>query len=264
MIIDFHAHAFPGKIANFAIDKLSPLCGNVSPTHNGTVQSLISNMKKDGCDKAVVLNIATNATQQTNVNDFAISLLRYDEIIPFGSVHPDNKDALKELERLKEFGVKGVKFHPDYQGYFVDDKSMHPIYKKISELGLVTVFHAGVDIGKPSPIHCTPDRLLSVLPLFKGAPVVAAHMGGYMLWRDVIKNLMNEDIYFDTSYSFSKMPPLWANEMIDKHGEDRFLFGTDAPWSSVSNELKFINSLNLSSNTKDKILYKNAKKLLSI
>lgn len=264
MIIDFHSHAFPGNIAKDAMDILSLKCGNVPPNHNGTVESLIDRMDADGCDKSVVLNIATKPSSQTKVNDFAISLLGNDRIIPFGSVHPDNANALDELQRIKDAGIKGVKLHPDYQGYFVDDEKMYPIYKKIGELGLITVFHAGVDIGKPDPIHCTPDRLLKVLPLFNGSPVVAAHMGGYLLWRDVIDKLLLEDIFFDTSYSFAKMPPPWANEMILKHGADRFLFGTDTPWSSVKKELLFIDSLELSANDKEKILYKNALKLLDI
>lgn len=264
MIIDFHTHAFPKELATYALDKLSPKCGNVTPSHNGDLKSLIEKMRRDGCDKSVVLNIATNPEQQTDVNDFAISQLKYPELIPFGSVHPDSENVFGELERLKKAGIKGVKLHPDYQDFFVDDEKMFPIYEKISGLGMITVFHAGVDIGKPTPIHCTPARLLKALPYFNGATVVAAHMGGFLLWRDVIDTLCGSDVYIDTSFSYGKLPPIWAKEMIAKHGADRFLFGTDAPWSSVEDELKFINSLDLSCQDKEKILHLNAEKILNI
>ena len=58
---------------------------------------------------------------------------------------------------------------------------MLPIYEKIASLGLITVFHAGVDIGYPDPVHCTPERLAYILPAFGNASVVAAHMGGYFV-----------------------------------------------------------------------------------
>ena len=120
-------------------------------------------------------------------------------------------------DRLKAAGIKGIKLHPDYQGFFVDEKRMLPIYKKISELGFITVFHAGVDIGFPEPVHCTPTMLLRVLDAFGDAPVVAAHFGGYLLWKEVYDVLCGTDIYLDTAFSSGKMPPRYAKEIIDKH-----------------------------------------------
>ena len=113
MIIDFHAHCFPEKIASKAMETLRLRSGITQPFHDGSVSGLLALQKKDGVDYSVVLNIATNPKQQKNVNDFAISLKETDGIIPFGSVHFDSPDALDELERLKESGIKGIKLHPD-------------------------------------------------------------------------------------------------------------------------------------------------------
>ena len=135
MIIDFHTHAFPEKIASKAIEKLSFLSGGLQNYTDGTVEGIKQNMKKSGVSKSVVLSIATNATQQDNVNNFA-KAIECDEIISFGSVFPTAPDALEQLDKIKELGLKGVKLHPDYQGFFVDDEKMKPIYKKISDLGL--------------------------------------------------------------------------------------------------------------------------------
>lgn len=264
MVLDFHTHAFPEKIAKSAISTLASRCGNCYPQHEGTVDSLVQKIKQSSCDKAVVLNIATNPKQQKNVNDFAISLLSNPDVIPFGSVHPESDDAINELYRLKKAGIKGIKLHPNYQNFFVDDEKLFPIYEKAANLGLITVFHSGVDLGIPDPICCTPDRLLNVLPIFQGTPVVAAHMGGYMLWQDVFKKLAGTDIYLDTSYSFGRIPPPWANQIIKKHGADKILFGSDMPWSSTGNEIRFIESLDLTEQEKEKIFYENAAKLLGI
>lgn len=264
MIIDMHTHCFPDKIAERALQTLSHCSGGVTPEHSGSYNSLLENIKADGADKAVVLNIATNPRQQTSVNNFAISLLNVDGIIPFGSVHPDSPDALTELERLKNEGIKGIKFHPDYQDFFVDEERMIPLYEKTAELGLVTVFHAGVDIGYPEPVHCTPERLKNILPVFGGAPVIAAHFGGWLMWNDVERYLVGENVYFDTAYCYSRMPALFAKRIIEEHGADKILFGSDMPWSRTSNEMRFIKSLDLNDESVNKILGANAQRILGL
>ena len=163
VIIDFHTHCFPDKIAEKAIEILRKRSGITRPFHNGTVNGLLALQKGDGVDYSVVLNIATNPHQQESVNNFAIFLKNVDGIIPFGSVHPDSPDALNELERLAANGIKGVKLHPDYQGFFVNDEKLFPIYEKIASLGMITLFHCGFDIGYPEPVHCTAEALASVL-----------------------------------------------------------------------------------------------------
>jgi len=211
-----------------------------------------------------VLNIATNPHQEKKVNDFAISLLEKKNIIPFGSVHPDSPNALSELERLAKAGIRGIKLHPDYQHFFVDDEKMFPIYKKIAELGFITVFHAGVDIGYPKPVHCTPERLLRVLDLIDDAPVVAAHFGGWLLWDSVLEDLCGTKVYLDTAFSSGKMPPDYAKELIKAHGADKVLLGSDMPWSDTLDEVRFVQSLDLSAEDEEKILSNNAKRLLNI
>ena len=71
MVIDFHTHAFPDELAKKAIPKLAAN-GNIANVGDGTVRSLLAEMGRSGVDRAVILNIATNAKQQTNVNNFAI------------------------------------------------------------------------------------------------------------------------------------------------------------------------------------------------
>ncbi len=264
MIIDFHVHAFPDALAAKALPLLSKCSGGVKPNYDATISGLESYLAKNNVDYAVVLNIATNPHQEKKVNDFAISLLEKKNIIPFGSVHSDSPNALSELERLAKAGIRGIKLHPDYQHFFVDDEKMFPIYKKIAELGFITVFHAGVDIGYPKPVHCTPERLLRVLDLFDDAPVVAAHFGGWLLWDSVLEDLCGTKVYLDTAFSSGKMPPDYAKELIKAHGADKVLLGSDMPWSDTLDEVRFVQSLDLSAEDEEKILSNNAKRLLNI
>lgn len=263
MLIDFHAHAFPETIAQRAIDKLSHAGGGLIPQGEGTVSSLKREMEKDGVDISVVLSIATNPAQQTNVNNFAKEINDEKSIFAFGSVHPDAPDVLDELERIKSLGLKGVKLHPEYQHFFVDDEKMKPIYKKISSLGLITVFHSGYDLGYAPPYHCMPDNLLGALKWFD-SPVIAAHWGGLSCGQEVIKKLCGLDVWFDLSFGYSEMPKVIAQEIVDRHTPDRLLFASDMPWHRPSWEKRLIESLDISKDDKDKIYCKNAMNLLGI
>lgn len=263
MLIDFHTHCFPDKIASKAIEKLSFASGGLEPYTDGSVSSLKSSMEKENVSVSVVLNIATNAHQQKSVNDFAASINNEKDIFAFGSVFPYSEDIMAELERIKEFGLKGVKLHPDYQGFNVDDIKMKPIYKKISELGLITVFHAGNDYGYPPPYGATPEKMATAIEWFS-SPVVVAHWGGVGCGEGVLAHLCGKDVYFDTSYAYGTQPKYYFEKILEKHGADRLLFGTDTPWHTAGMEMRLINSLNMSEEDKEKIKHKNAEKLLGL
>ena len=263
MLIDFHTHSFPDKIAPKAIEKLSYVSGGLTPYTNGTLSGLKKSMKDNNVDLSVVLCIATNSEQQKNVNDFAASVNNEKDIISFGSVYPWAIDAFEELERIKFLGLKGVKLHPDYQKFSVDDVRFKDLYKKISSLGLITVFHAGYDFGFPPPYGATPDKLSKALRWFD-SPVVAAHWGGICCGEDVLKYLVGSDVYFDTSFGYSTMPRYFAQKIVEKHSADRILFGTDTPWHNVCMEMRLLDTLELSESELNKIKFENAQKLLNI
>ena len=263
MLIDFHTHAFPEKIAARAVAKLCHDCGGVDPQTDGSIASLKAEMAKDGVDISVVHAIATNPRQQHNVNDFAIEINRDPSFVAFGSVHPDAPDALEELERLHEAGLKGIKLHPEYQGFFVDDEKMKPIYRKISQLGMIVLFHAGEDYGFSPPYHCTPDAMKKALSWFD-SPVVAAHWGGMGYGPQVLEQLCGENLYFDLSFGYSHMPKYIAQAIIDRHGADKLLFGSDMPWHRPAWELRLLKTLDISEGDLQKILHGNAEKLLGL
>ena len=262
MIIDFHTHVFPEKIAEKTIEKLSFVSGGLIPQTNGTLIGLKDLMKTDGVDKSVVLAIATNEKQQTAVNDYIKSCERED-IIPFGSVYPHAENALEELERIKEMGIKGVKFHPEYQKFFVDDPKMKPIYKKVSELGLIVLFHAGVDFGYPPPYHATPERLREAAKWID-TPMICAHWGSAGMGEDVLKHLCDIPVYFDTAFGYGAMPKIMAQRILEKKGVDKILFGSDTPWHAPSWDIRMIKTLELTPQEEEKIFSGNAIKLLNL
>lgn len=264
MIIDIHAHVFPDGIAEKAVNKLT--YGNTIPIFgDGTCKGLLMAMDEAGIDISVLMPIATKPSQVKSINDWAISTnSSNDRLISFGTLYPFESDWSSEISRLVDNGVKGVKLHPDYQRFFVDDERMYEGYSKLDESGLIVMLHAGIDIGLPDPVHCPPDKLAKVRMDFPNIKIIAAHMGGYRNWNEAYEHLVGKDIYFDTSYSFDDMGADYMASMIKNHGADKVLFGTDSPWTVTSNEVKNIESLPLSKSDINKILSGNVIKLLDL
>ena len=260
-IIDFHLHAFPDHLASRALDALSRTGGGLVPCFDGTLSGLKTLLQAQGIQQGVVLTIATKPGQEDSVNRFAIENNTPD-LMFFGSVHPHSKQIPAHLRELKAAGIRGIKFHPEYQRFSVDDPAMLPIYRLIAEMGFITVFHAGLDVGFDVPGRCRPAALARILPAFAGAPVVAAHFGGYMLWDEVERELVGKPIYLDTAYSHSRVLIPQVTRMIHNHGADRILFGSDAPWSNPGLECGLIQRLDIPSADKHAILEGNARRLL--
>lgn len=264
MVIDFHTHAFNEKISEKAIGKLEEIIGYKAFTR-ATISDNIKHFDDWGVDKAVSLSIATKPSQQKIINDWAAAQAS-DRIIPFGSVHPDACDVFDELERIRALGLKGIKLHPDYQEFYIDDEKMFPIYKKCAELSLIVVFHSGVDVLSPDNVHATPDMCKRAFQAVPEMTMVLAHLGGNELWDEVLEKLagLEGKLYFDTAIIAGTCPDELIKKIIRKHGADRILLASDCPWHKTSYEIEAIKRLGLTEKEVQMIFHKNAEKLLGL
>lgn len=261
MAIDFHVHCFPDELAGRAIGKLSGKA-KIPAYLDGTVGALERSMSKAGIDFSIVQNIATKPSQTTAINDWAASICS-DKIHSFGTVHPDFAGWKNEIPRIRALGMKGIKFHPDYQGFFADDPRMFPLYDRVFETGLIALFHAGSDRGFAPPYKCTPKRLAHILDAFPEATIVAAHMGANLMWDEGEKYLVGRKIYLDTSISIDHMGAAQFKRFVKNHGHSNILFATDSPWTDQTEEIQTIRSIGLDENILEDILVNNAERILS-
>lgn len=266
MLIDFHSHIFPDRIAAGALKSLSDSIvkyqGVRYPHYtDGTLNGILKSMDDNGVDISLILPIATKPTQTENINSFAKSI-RSDRIASFGSLHPEQDDWEAVLEQLAEDGFKGIKLHPEYQSFYVDSKRSLDILKKCEDLGLYVTLHAGFDYGQPPPAHCQPDRLKNVLDYVSGKYIIAAHLGAFVNWDEVEKHLVGTPVHFDTAFISKFISPEQCKRIIRSHGADKILFGSDSPWQEPKKEYDFLLSLGLEKEEEDKIFYKNALEIL--
>jgi len=255
MVIDFHAHIFPDKVAEKATDSISRFYENTPMAYRGHVDTLINSGDKIGVVAYVVHSTATKPEQVANINTYIIGeCSKQKKFIGFGTLHPDCDINLQEIDRLLQNKIHGIKLHPDFQTFQFDTPKMDAVYDRLSEVGMPILVHAGdyrYDFSGP-------QRIANVIKKFPKLKIVAAHFGGYTQWEDSMKYLVGKRVWFDTSSTLWKLPVDKADEMIRKHGVENFFFGSDYPMWDHQDELNRFNKLTLTDSEREKILLTNA------
>ena len=144
MVIDFHTHAFPDAIHERAIASLTKASNDLLvPCHDGSLSGLRNNMKKFGVDLSVVQPVITKPSQTKTLNEWAAKITEEnDDIISFGGVHPHSDDWKRDIDFVCSLGLKGLKFHCEYQDFHIDDPFMLRIYDYAFSKGLIILHQA--------------------------------------------------------------------------------------------------------------------------
>ncbi len=265
MIIDFHTHIFPDELAPRAMKGLLKhwVDQPIDPVTDGTKAGLIAEMDRTGVDISVIAQIATRPSQTEAGCRFAAEIAD-DRIIPFGSVNPYSDDYRRDIDLIVSYGLKGIKLHAEYQEFIVNSPEMLRIYDYAFEKGLIILQHSGFDIAYQPPYRSTPAMFADVMRQMKGGVMVAAHLGGVKMWDEVLELLCGTDIYLDTSQGVDYYTKKQFIDIVNAHGADKILFGTDSPWGSATRECKGILSCNFTAEQEYLIFEGNAKRILDL
>ena len=257
-IIDTHTHIFPDSVAERASNNIGTYY-NMPMECNGKVSTLFE--QAPHISYFVVSSAATNPLHVQKGNDFISNSAKENAcFIPFCSVHPSAEGMIEELERISRCGAKGIKIHPDFQHFDIDDPRMIPLYKKMAELHLVVLFHVGDEFSDAS----SPRRLLNVINEVPELTVIAAHMGGYQAWDEAEKLLYGCNVYFDTSDALMCLPRERVLKQLRNHPIEKILFGSDFPLVSPKTAFELFDSLPLTEEEKNMIYFENAARLFGI
>ncbi len=159
---------------------------------------------------------------------------KHPEFLGFGSLHPDYKDSFGQAEFCKEHGIRGIKLHPDFQKFDIDDKKAYHIYEAAEAAGLPVLFH----MGDNRYDSLCPDKAQKSFKDFPNMVAFAAHLGGYQRWADAADVLADEkNVQFDTCSSLMFISPEVAKKQIMLFGIDKIFFGTDFPMWNHLDEL---------------------------
>jgi uncharacterized protein len=261
-IIDFHTHAFPDNLAARAVPLIAREAG-VPAFLDGKVSSLLKSMDRSGIERSVVCSIATKPGQFMKILDWSKSV-RSDRLVLFPSVHPAAPDVLEQIRMIHAEGFLGIKIHPYYQEFYLDEPRMEPIYECMRECGLMVVCHAGFDAAFPRVRRADPKRIWKVVANFPGLKFVATHLGAWENWAEVERWLIGRPVLLETSFSIPYCGVEVARRLLMAHPADYIMFGTDSPWAGQVEEIERVKALDLPADRRQKLFYANARRLLGL
>lgn len=264
-IIDFHTHAFPDELADRAMKMLleeGQRMFDVRAYLDGKLSSLISSMDRNNIEKSVVCSIATKPSQFDPIIAWSRKVMS-ERILPFPSFHPDDSRFAERISQIKEEGFKGIKFHPYYQDFIIDDEKIFSVYEKICGANLIVMMHTGFDLAFERKRIADPLRIVKVLERFPELKLVTTHLGAWDDWEGVERYMAGKKIYMEISYSLEILDRERARHIILNHPKEYVLFGTDSPWTGQEKTIDLLRGLQLGEEMEVSILRENALRLLN-
>lgn len=261
-IIDFHTHAFPDAIAGRAMRQLTTECPEAKAFLDGKLSSLVASMDRCGIEKSILCSIATKPAQFEPIFNWS-KAIKSDRIEPFPSVHPADPQAADRVYRIAEAGFKGIKMHPYYQDFSIDNPDLNPLYKAICETKLLLTLHTGFDIAFERVDKASPRQIRTVLERFSELRLITTHFGGWEQWDQVEELLIGHPIYMETSWSVEFMGRQRVIDLMNAHLPEYLLFGTDSPWTDQAETIATYQQLPIPAERLELFFYGNAARLLS-
>ncbi|HWA39516.1 MAG TPA: amidohydrolase family protein [Burkholderiales bacterium] len=197
-----------------------------------------------------------------------------DVAIPFASINPHRgKDGVAMAKRLiKDYDVKGFKFHPQVQDFAPNDPLAYPLYEVIAEAKLPALFHSGqTGVGAGTPggggirlRYGNPMLVDDVAVDFPGMPIILAHPS--FPWQEEALSVATHkpNVYIDLSgWSPKYFPPIlvqYTNTLL----KEKILFGSDYPVFSPERWVEEFEKLPIKPEVRPLVMKQNAVKLLKL
>lgn len=270
-VIDFHTHLFPPALFRAIWDWFDRNAWTIQ--YKIQADEVAQRLKEQGIERFVLLNYAHKPGISEALNAWTHEFCKgRPEIVPFGAIHPEEKDVPGLLDRcFQDYGFQGLKFHCHVTGIRPDDERMFPVYEKLLEYDRILMLHSGVGPSLHGYKETTKDVsgaafTRNMLKRFPDLKVIVPHLGADEF--DAFFALMEEcpNLWMDTTMAVSGFFPFeipW--EKIERFS-DRILYGSDFPNIpyEITTEIEALRNSPLSVKAKQAILSENAIRWLGI
>jgi len=276
--VDFHIHPVIVEEALLGDRQLEKKIRNIY--HIGTavqpLDALTKMLKTAGISKAVLLSIATpEVVMPPNESIKNIVEKSGGMFVGFAGLNPIKGDeAINELEKAHSEGFKGVKLYPPLQNFKPNDKKLYVFYERAQQLNMPLLFHTGVSwIREVELAYCHPLEIEDLVVAFPNLKVILAHMGFPWVWEAAMMAVKYENVYLDLSGVFTGTPKehifhvftrILTPSFVSRFLADKIVFGSDWPRMEPFKMAEAVRSLPLEKTVLDKIMRKNALKILNI
>ncbi|MFH0846835.1 MAG: amidohydrolase family protein [Chloroflexota bacterium] len=183
-----------------------------------------------------------------------------------GSIDPHlGKLALYEAERaVKELGLKGLKFEPYRQEFYLNDPQYYPLWAKIESLGVPIMTHTGTiqGTGRQRLDYCRPIPYLDdVAAAFPGLTIIACHPS--FPWQDETLAVATHkaNVYVELSAGWPKDFSGNLIRYMNTFLQDKVMFGSGYSLFDPEEWLKQFAKLPIDTKVRPKILKENAARL---
>ncbi len=253
--IDTHAHIYPDAIAVKASQSISDFY-HIPMEADGKLSTLLRRGREAGIGRHLVHSVGITPERVKHINDYLMrTAAEYPErLIGFGTMHPYLPDVGAELARVKAGGLHGIKIHPDFQHFCLDEEKAIAMFRLMAEMNLPVLVHTG-DSRFP---YSEPGRMAYALKAVPELRAICAHLGGWSVWNEAWKELADlPNVWVDTSSSLYALKPDEAVAIIRRYDPDRVFFGTDFPmWDPVEEKARF-EALPLTAEERENIAHRN-------
>ncbi len=193
-------------------------------------------------------------------------------LMGFGSVDPHAEDAVDEVKRCADLGLKGLKLHPTMQQFDPGETRYYPLWKAAEDLGLVCLFHTGtcgIAAGTPGAggtkiRYSHPAFLDGVGADFPGLTLIAAHFGWPWFLECLAIAMHKSNVYIELSGWAPRYLPPEVKSEIGRRLNARTLFGSDYPFIDLDRWFREFDELGLPDGAAEPILKGNAARLLGL
>jgi len=208
----------------------------------------------EGADKCIVFDIKMKG--EGNPNDRTAEFVRVypQKLIGFLSVHPEDDNALFEIERGRnDLGLQGIKLGPNYQNFDPLSDLACAVYERAQALGLPILFHQGTSPQRFAPLeYAHPLAMDKIAIRFPELRIVMAHMGHPWQADAIVVIRKHPNVFADISglfyrpWSFYNCMRL-ATEWGVLH---KLLFATDFPVAEFKESVESLRGIsNITSGT---------------
>ena len=191
-----------------------------------------------------------------------------------GTLHPECKDLQAELAALHATGIRAIKLCSFSQGFMLNAPATMAMFAQIETFNRNHTHHFFVVLDtfyKAAAYFGTDPACIShLVRTFPGIIFVGAHMGGLTApFEDIIRCLPAADnLYLDTSNAAHTLNEAEFIRLLQIHGPDHILFGTDWPWFDPGEEIvlieRLLNRAGYTVKEKAKVLGGNIAELMAI
>lgn len=229
---------------------------------------LFKEMDNAGITTGVVVARATHNLGTIRNQEVADIVKRYpDRFVGVGAANPSSwRKAIADIDEAMALGLKLVNLEPGVSQppLHTDDRMMYPIYAHCEEKKIPLVIMCGGGAG-PTIDYTAPHRIDRVLADFPDLTVVASHGGWPWVQEALHVAFRRPNLYICPDMYLHGLPGmndyiLAANSFLS----ERFLFGTAYPFCPLDQYTEWFRTLPIKAEAMDKILHRNAQRLLAL